>query len=61
MSRAEWSGGRVELGIKFTDSNSQKIYGTFDLGFLNDQYKSAYIRYGSDNFVSICDFGTPTP
>ena len=55
MSKAEWLGGNVELGINFTDSKGQKLYGAFDLRFSDNKYTEAYIRYGSDNFEDICD------
>jgi len=33
MSRGEWGGGYVELGINFTDTKGSILYGDFVLGF----------------------------
>jgi hypothetical protein len=60
MSRGEWSGGLIELGINFTDIKGRELYGMFDLFFIDCKYMRAYLRNGSDNLDIICDFYQPT-
>jgi hypothetical protein len=67
-SRAEWSGGLIELGVNFTDPKGKDLYGGFDLGFSDYKYLQAYIS-GFDYFEDICNFypaiklptGSPRP
>lgn len=59
-SRAEWSGGLVELGINYTDFKGRELYGGFDLFFIDYKYMRAYLK-NFDYMDMICDFYQPTP
>jgi hypothetical protein len=55
VNKGEWSGGYIQLAVSFTDPNDRELYGSFDLGFFDSKYESAYIR-GFDFLANICDF-----
>jgi hypothetical protein len=60
LRRSDWPWGDVELGIKFTSPDDIKSIGGFNLGFVNNKFNSAFLRYGSDKYISICNFDIPT-
>jgi hypothetical protein len=60
INDALWSnkfGG--ELFIIFTDPKGRDNYGSFNLYFRDNKYEAAYVRIGSDDSESICDFYQP--
>lgn len=58
MSRGEWGGGYIELGINFTDTNGGIFYGDFVLSFSDYKYDRAYQQIGFErtSTITICSF-----
>jgi hypothetical protein len=56
MSRGEWPGGLVSLGIYFTDIKGRILYGSFRVVFSDFKYMRAVVSRGSDKPEYICDF-----
>jgi hypothetical protein len=55
MSKAEWRGGDIELGVNFIDPKGEDLYGGFELRFYDYKYAQAYIS-NFDYLEIICDF-----
>jgi hypothetical protein len=60
MSRGEWGGGLIEIGINFTDPKLQNEYGPFDILFINYEYmragKTELVGGDGEKPKIICDF-----
>jgi hypothetical protein len=60
MSRGEWGGGSIDLGINFTNANVRNKYGFFSIVFFDYKYARAVVSHGSNNPEYICDFYKPS-
>jgi hypothetical protein len=58
MSRGEWGGGYVELGINFTDTKGSILFGDFVLSFSDYKYDRAYKQIGFErtSTITFCSF-----
>ena len=60
LNKADWTGGRIELGVNFTDPKGRDLYGAFELGFSDYKYARAYVLV-FDKSEAICNFSQATP